>query len=79
MRAFPPLSLHLIPATAKTKPSHLGFQFYDTWTATILSDVTFRGYKFVDLHLVSENAAAVRSDRSILSLSLPVIYTLRNT
>lgn len=34
------------PASGIT--SHLGFQFYDTWTRTMLDDVTFRGYHFVD-------------------------------
>eukprot|EP00039_Didymoeca_costata_P033682 m.43637 g.43637 ORF g.43637 m.43637 type:complete len:1732 (+) comp9991_c0_seq1:353-5548(+) len=28
--------------------SHLGFQFYDTWTQTMLDDVIFRNFKFVD-------------------------------
>ena len=28
--------------------SNLGFQFYDTWTKTILDDVVFRGFSNAD-------------------------------
>eukprot|EP00039_Didymoeca_costata_P010556 m.142342 g.142342 ORF g.142342 m.142342 type:complete len:1233 (-) comp14877_c0_seq4:243-3941(-) len=28
--------------------NHLGFQFYDTWTKTMLDDIVFRNFEFVD-------------------------------
>eukprot|EP00040_Diaphanoeca_grandis_P024470 m.134453 g.134453 ORF g.134453 m.134453 type:complete len:1710 (+) comp29740_c0_seq1:166-5295(+) len=50
---------------ASTITSHLGFQFYDTWTKTMLDDVIFRSFKFVDQGIEEHTERAGYTNRVI--------------